>query len=79
MLFVCLLDMPYGYYQLVRFTAMGVFGCLAFVSFERQERAAGYVYDTPQYLKFREERNPEVLFDRSAEIPGKVYRNNQQQ
>lgn len=44
MLFACLLDMPYGYYQLVRFTAMGVFGYLAFISFERQERAAGYVY-----------------------------------
>ncbi len=44
MLFACLLDMPYGYYQLVRFTAMGVFGYLAFGSFERQERAAGYVY-----------------------------------
>ena len=44
MLFACLLDMPYGYYQLVRFTAMGVFGYLAFISFERQERAVGYVY-----------------------------------
>lgn len=44
MLFACLLDMPYGYYQLVRFTAMGVFGYLAFISFERHERAAGYVY-----------------------------------
>lgn len=44
MLFTCLLDMPYGYYQLVRFTAMDVFGYLAFISFERQERAAGYVY-----------------------------------
>lgn len=44
MLFACLLDMPYGYYQLVRFTAMGVFGYLAFISFERQERGVGYVY-----------------------------------
>jgi hypothetical protein len=44
MLFACLLDMPYGYYQLVRFTAMGVFGYLAFISFERQERTASYVY-----------------------------------
>lgn len=44
MLFACLLDMPYGYYQLVRFTAMGVFGYLALISFTRQERTAGYVY-----------------------------------
>lgn len=44
MLFACLLDMPYGYYQLVRFTSMGVFGYLAFISFERQKRAAGYVF-----------------------------------
>ncbi|MBX2928347.1 MAG: hypothetical protein KF852_10970 [Saprospiraceae bacterium] len=44
MLFACLLDMPYGYYQLVRFTAMGVFGYLALISFARQERTAGYVY-----------------------------------
>ena len=27
---VCLLDLPYGYYQLYRFTAMGVFLTLAF-------------------------------------------------
>ena len=44
MLFACLLDMPYGYYQLVRFTSMGVFGYLAFISFERQKRAADYVF-----------------------------------
>lgn len=29
-LLVCLLPMPYGYYTLVRFAAMVIFGCLAF-------------------------------------------------
>lgn len=30
MLLICLLDMPYGYYQLVRFVAMVVFGINAY-------------------------------------------------
>ena len=34
---VCLLDMPYGYYQLYRFTAMGVFFYLAYVEQEKKE------------------------------------------
>lgn len=29
-LLICLLDMPYGYYQLVRFVAMVIFGINAF-------------------------------------------------
>ena len=34
---VCLLDMPYGYYQLYRFTAMGVFFYLAYAEQEKKE------------------------------------------
>ena len=34
---VCLLDMPYGYYQLFRFTAMGAFSYLAYAEKERKE------------------------------------------
>ena len=30
LLFVCLADMPYGYYELVRFLALAAFGYLAF-------------------------------------------------
>jgi hypothetical protein len=30
LLFVCLLDMPYGYYQFVRFTALAAFAYLAY-------------------------------------------------
>lgn len=31
LLFLCLADMPYGYYQLVRFIATFIFGYLAFI------------------------------------------------
>ena len=34
---VCLLDMPYGYYQLYRFIAMGTFFWLAYAEQERKE------------------------------------------
>ena len=29
-LLLCLFPMPYGYYTLIRFTAMIIFGCMAF-------------------------------------------------
>ena len=35
-LIVCLFPMPYGYYTLVRFVAMIIFGCMAF-SFYKNE------------------------------------------
>ncbi len=44
LLFICLLDMPYGYYQLVRFIGMAGFAYLAFVSFDRKETTAGYIF-----------------------------------
>ena len=34
---VCLLDMPYGYYQFVRFTGMIVFGLLAFENYQKNQ------------------------------------------
>ena len=36
-LIVCLFPMPYGYYTLVRFVAMIIFGCMAF-SFYKNTR-----------------------------------------
>jgi hypothetical protein len=33
---VCLLDMPYGYYQLYRFIAVGIFSYLAYI--EREDK-----------------------------------------
>ncbi len=36
-LLVCLLDMPYGYYQLVRFIGMIGFGLLAFENYQKNQ------------------------------------------
>lgn len=36
-LLICLFSMPYGYYTLVRFAAMIVFGCMAFCFFKEKE------------------------------------------
>ena len=36
-LFVCLFPMPYGYYTLVRFAAMIIFGCMEF-NFYKEEK-----------------------------------------
>ncbi len=38
LLFLCLLNMPYGYYVLVRFVSMVGFGYLAFVAFEQKNQ-----------------------------------------
>lgn len=37
LLLICLLPMPYGYYTLVRFTAMVIFGCMAY-NFYKDEK-----------------------------------------
>lgn len=42
--FLCLLDMPYGFYELVRFIAMIGFGILSFKSYERQNRSLSIAY-----------------------------------
>jgi hypothetical protein len=42
--FVCLLDVPYGYYQLVRFLALIGFGILSYKSYQRKENAITIVY-----------------------------------
>lgn len=44
LLFLCLLDMPYGYYQLVRFVALMGFGCLAYKANERNNKTEMVVY-----------------------------------
>ncbi|MBE6255202.1 MAG: hypothetical protein E7105_06785 [Prevotella sp.] len=36
-LIVCLFPMPYGYYTLVRFVAMIIFGCMAFNFYKNEE------------------------------------------
>lgn len=38
------MDMPYGYYQLVRFLALVGFAILAYKSFEKQENTMTIIY-----------------------------------
>jgi hypothetical protein len=42
--FLCLLDMPYGYYQFVRFLALIGFSILAYKGYEKQENTMTVVY-----------------------------------
>lgn len=44
LLFLCLADMPYGYYQFVRFAAMIGFGILAFQSSASENKTFVIVY-----------------------------------
>ena len=37
LLLLCLADMPHGYYTLVRFAAMIIFGCMAFNSYKDEK------------------------------------------
>lgn len=41
---LCLLDMPYGYYQLVRFVALAGFAVLANIANQRNEQNSMIVY-----------------------------------
>ena len=43
-LFLCLLDMPYGFYQLVRFMALIGFGILAYKANEQNKNTEMIVY-----------------------------------
>jgi hypothetical protein len=42
--FICLLDMPYGYYQLVRFVALVGFAALAYTAYEQGQKTEAIVY-----------------------------------
>jgi len=41
---LCLLDMPYGYYELVRFVAMVGFGVLAYQSYKDENKTELIIY-----------------------------------
>lgn len=51
-LLVCLFDMPYGYYQFVRFAGMVGFALLAYFSFE-QKRSVGVIIYVALVLLFQ--------------------------
>ena len=42
--FICLLDMPYGYYQFVRFLALVGFGILAYRAYENDSTIEMVIY-----------------------------------
>ena len=42
--FLCLLDLPYGFYQLVRFAALVGFAILSYNSYSREEYTAAIIY-----------------------------------
>ena len=44
LLFLCLLSMPYGYYQLVRFAALVGFAILAYDAHEKGEKIPAVLY-----------------------------------
>lgn len=44
LLFGCLVDFPYGYYQFVRFAAMVGFGYLAFNANEQSAKNEAFIY-----------------------------------
>jgi multisubunit Na+/H+ antiporter MnhB subunit len=44
LLLLCLLDMPYGFYQFVRFAAMVGFGYLAYSAKERNRKNEMFIY-----------------------------------
>ena len=44
LILLCLLDMPYGYYQLVRFVALTGFGILAYKAKEEKKNTEMIIY-----------------------------------
>lgn len=44
LLFLCLLDMPYGYYQFVRFVTLIGFGILAYKANEQNQKTEMIIY-----------------------------------
>ena len=42
--FICLADMPYGYYQFVRFIALVGFSVLAYLSYQDQKKELAFAY-----------------------------------
>ncbi|MEO7308949.1 MAG: DUF6804 family protein [Chitinophagaceae bacterium] len=44
LLLLCLLQMPYGYYQLVRFLGLLGFSVLAYFSFQQEQKVAAIIY-----------------------------------
>ncbi|WP_099092427.1 DUF6804 family protein [Flavobacterium crassostreae] len=50
LLMACLLDMPYGFYQFVRFVAMVAFGYLAYSVMKRNRKNEMFIYIALAFL-----------------------------
>ena len=46
---LCIIDMPYGYYQLYRFLALGVFLYLAYEEQDKKEWMIVWLMSSPQF------------------------------
>lgn len=46
LLILCLFDMPYGFYQLVRFAAMAAFAYLSYDYFKQKKDGMGFLFAT---------------------------------
>ena len=44
LLLICLFDLPYGYYQLVRYSAMVAFAWFAWKSYENDEQQLSFLF-----------------------------------
>lgn len=44
LLFLCVADMPYGYYQIIRFVGLVGFGILAYNAYEKGHLIEGIIY-----------------------------------
>lgn len=42
--FICLLDLPYGYYQFVRFAALVGFAFLSYQNYERNDKSFAFIF-----------------------------------
>ena len=42
--FLCLANMPYGYYEFIRFIAMVGFVCLGYKSYEEGNKSLAFIY-----------------------------------
>lgn len=42
--FICLMDLPYGYYQFVRFAALVGFAFLSYQSYERNDKSFAFIF-----------------------------------
>ena len=71
--FLCLLDMPYGYYQLVRFVALAGFAILAYKANEKGQKTEAIGSAFTQAVVF-EARLPGACCTKITKFPRRIRR-----